>query len=387
MLAQSFTPWLSLSSVLLIAGIAVGSLIGFHLPDTGVRLMAAVDFTLLGLVSLLLFSIELDALKNVVQNTRFIGVALAANFVLVPMIGYGIAATFFNQNPLVMLELVIYFMVPCTDWFLSFTRLAAGNVSLGTALIPINMTIQLVMYPVYLQLFFGSEVVTETSSITNTLLHWFLAPLAIAMTARAALRVTLSDRRFLTVENAVDAITPWLTAALVWQLFAGNVHGISAHASIFGLILFALVCFFCVTFVLSELLARTFLLTYPDRALLTMTVAARNSPWMLGITVVAFPEQPLIYAALILGMLVEFPHLTLLRTLLLRTKNFGPEHPTVSPQSLSTPWTYYLAKTYMSCRRYNPPWVSFSGSRSFSSSARSNSVFSSATSIMGRASA
>jgi hypothetical protein len=44
---------------------------------------------------------------------------------------------------------------------------------------------------------------------------------------------------------------------------------------------------------------------------------------MLGVTVAAFPEQPLIYAALILGMLVEFPHLTLLRTLMLRLKSQG----------------------------------------------------------------
>jgi len=34
----------------------------------------------------------------------------------------------------------------------------------------------------------------------------------------------------------------------------------------------------------------------------------------------AFPDQPLIYAALIIGMLVEFPHLIALKHLLLRKK-------------------------------------------------------------------
>ena len=50
-----------------------------------------------------------------------------------------------------------------------------------------------------------------------------------------------------------------------------------------------------------------------------MTTAARNAPLMLGLTTAAFPEQPLIYAALIIGMLVEFPHLTALKHLLLRS--------------------------------------------------------------------
>ncbi|MCK7460350.1 hypothetical protein [Idiomarina aminovorans] len=37
-------------------------------------------------------------------------------------------------------------------------------------------------------------------------------------------------------------------------------------------------------------------------------------------TMAALPELPLIYAALVIGMLVEFPHLTALRYLLLKTR-------------------------------------------------------------------
>ncbi len=49
-----------------------------------------------------------------------------------------------------------------------------------------------------------------------------------------------------------------------------------------------------------------------------MTTAARNAPLMLGITAAATPDQPLIYASLVIGMLIEFPHLTALKHLLLR---------------------------------------------------------------------
>jgi len=42
---------------------------------------------------------------------------------------------------------------------------------------------------------------------------------------------------------------------------------------------------------------------------------------MLGLTTAVFPDQRLIYAALIIRMRVEFPHLTALKHLLLREKS------------------------------------------------------------------
>jgi hypothetical protein len=54
---------------------------------------------------------------------------------------------------------------------------------------------------------------------------------------------------------------------------------------------------------------------------------------MLGLTMAALPNQPLIYAALIIGMLVEFPHLTALKHLLLRRADAPPAPPaSSSPQ-------------------------------------------------------
>ncbi len=62
--------------------------------------------------------------------------------------------------------------------------------------------------------------------------------------------------------------------------------------------------------------------------------AARNAPLMLGVTVSAFPGRPLIYAALVIGMLVEFPHLTVLRHLLLKQV---PSSSTVAAATIGWP--------------------------------------------------
>lgn len=316
---QEDLPGATITSFILITGIVTGSLLGHFVPATGEWLGNRVDYTLLALVGLLFFGVRFGTLFQAVRSVRFLTIALLANFVAVPLIGYGIASLFLSAHPLFIVGLVIYFMSPCTDWFLSFTRLAGGNVALGTALIPINMTVQLLLYPLYLQWFTQNTVQIEAGTIGTNLLQWFLLPLLVAVTAHQTLRLLLKPTWFECVLEKADQATPWVTALLVLQIFADNIAVILAHLSVFIWVLLAVFTFFLFTFLLGEGLSRLFQFRYPEHALLTMTIAARNAPLMLAVTMAALPDQPLIYAALVIGMLVEFPHLTALRHLLLTT--------------------------------------------------------------------
>ena len=310
-----------LASCVIIISIATGSLLGNFSPAIGEWLGNSVDYTLLLLVSLLIFGVRFSTLIQVgksLNNLYFIAIALLANFVLIPLIGYSVASLFLWQQPLLIVGLVIYFMSPCTDWFLSFTRLSNGNVALGTTLIPINITLQLLFYPLYLQIFTAHTVQIEASSIVDTLLQWFLLPLVVALTARQLLNFLLKNSWFEYITNKVDQTIPWVTALLVLQIFASNIAVLMEHLTMFVSVLLCVFTFFVLTGFLGLGLSKVFRLRYPEHALLTMSIAARNAPLMLAITVATLPNQPLIYGALVIGMLIEIPHLTLLRHLLLK---------------------------------------------------------------------
>ncbi|AGZ32644.1 sodium Bile acid symporter family protein [Burkholderia pseudomallei MSHR4032] len=317
-------PGVAVTSLLLIAAIAAGAVLGHFLPDTGQWLGERVDHTLLALVGLLFFGVRFGALLQAAGHLRFLAIALVANFVLVPMIGYGVASLFLAAHPLFIVGLVIYFMSPCTDWFLGFTRLAGGNVALGTALIPINMVVQLLLYPLYLQWFTQQTVQVEAGTLGETLLHWFLVPLVVAAMLHQAGRLLLGPARFGRVLHWADQATPWVMSVLVLEIFAANVPVLLEHRAVFAWVLLAVFVFFICTFLLGEGISRLFRLGYPEDALLNMTIAARNAPLMLAVTMAALPNQPLVYAALVIGMLVEFPHLTALRRLLLVTRHRFP---------------------------------------------------------------
>lgn len=329
-------PGAAVISFVLVASIVGGALLGHFLPASGQWLGERVDYTLLLLVGLLFFGVRFGALVQAASNLRFLAIALLANFVLVPLIGYGVASLLLAAHPLFMVGLVIYFLSPCTDWFLGFVRLSDGNVALGTTLIPINMLVQLLLYPLYLQGFTHHVVEVEAGLIGSTLLQWFLLPLVVAVVAQQALRLRLAPARFERVLHRADQTTAWLIGLLVLQIFAGNIAVILAHRGVFVWVLLAVFVFFVLTFLLGEGIGRLYRLRYPEHALLTMTIAARNAPLMLAVTMAALPGQPLIYAALVIGMLVEFPHLTALRGLLLGARRRFPHRDTPASAAVST---------------------------------------------------
>jgi ACR3 family arsenite efflux pump ArsB len=328
------------ATVLFIAAILAGSALGHLSPASGELLSGFIDTTVLLLVGLLLFEVRFVALHPGRSTTRFLLIAWISNFLLVPTIGFAIASIFLSGQPLLFVGVVIYFMAPCTDWFLGFTRLAKGDTALGALLLPINMITQLLLYPVYLHLFANGVAPVSATTMGVTLLQWFVVPSIVAIAAHQALKRVLPAASFARLMRWVGYTIPFVIGLLIVEIFAANVGVIIEHASVFSVMLGAIFLFFVATFFLGELISRLTRLPYAQHALLTMTTAARNAPMMLGITAIAMPDQPLIYAAIVIGMLVEFPHLTALRQILLRSRHQDPNNQALEDRGgTSTPTT------------------------------------------------
>ncbi|MEO0426068.1 MAG: arsenic resistance protein [Pseudomonadota bacterium] len=304
-------------SALFIVAIALGAVLGLLDPALGGAVSQGIDPTLLAIVGLLFFEVRLRSVTAALTNLRFIALAWSVNFLVVPLVGYGIASLFMSGQPLLYTGLLIYFLAPCTDWFLAFTRMARGNTALGAALLPINLLTQLLLFPVWLWIFTRHTGVVDFEAIPDIMLQWFLLPFLLAQTARWLMARLLRPAVFERICDGVGFLIPLLTAALILQIFAAHAPTVASHLDAFALSLLAIFTFFVVIFAVGEGLTRLFDLPYPDQALLTITTAARNAPLMLAVTAIAIPDQPLIYATLVIGMLVEFPHLIGLKQMLL----------------------------------------------------------------------
>ncbi|MEM8572198.1 MAG: arsenic resistance protein [Pseudomonadota bacterium] len=304
-------------AALFVGAILAGSILGLTAPTAGETLAAGIDPTLLLMIFLLFFELRPGAIVQGFGNLRFLSLAWAANFLIVPFIGFALASLFLSGQPLLFIGLVIYFVAPCTDWFLGFTRMSRGDTALGSALIPINMLTQLLLFPLWLWLFARHTGLVDFAAIPGLLAQWFVLPLIAAQALRVCLVKLLPQGRFDHLLRVVGRIVPLAIAGLILQIFATNITAITGHLEFLALILPAVFLFFAATFIVGEGVSRLAGLSYPQHALLANTLAARNAPLMLAVTAVAIPDQPMILAALVMGMLVEFPHLTGLKQILL----------------------------------------------------------------------
>ena len=309
------------TAIFLILAIFCGSATGTLIPQAGDSLPINIDYMIVLLVFFLLFEVRIQDVIVSLAQARFICVALIINFIVIPVLAFAISSIFLSGHPLLFVGLLIYFMSPCTDWFLGFTRLAKGNTALGAALLPINMLVQLLMYPIYLQIFGIDTINSEAGDILQTLWQWFFVPLISALVLRLFLERTLNTKRFELVQSVVALSIPILLAGLVAQISAVNIGTLIAYVNVVPLILGAIILFFTITFLLSEAIARFMKLPHEDHVLMTMTTAARNAPLMIALTVAVIPNQPIIYAAIIIGMVIELPHLVALKVIFLKRSN------------------------------------------------------------------
>ena len=96
------------------------------------------------------------SIEKAFLNIRFLGSSTIINFIWTPVLAWGLGAIFLSDHPALWIGFIMLMVTPCTDWYLAFTGIAKGNVSLSTSILPINLILQVVLLPIYLLLFAGS---------------------------------------------------------------------------------------------------------------------------------------------------------------------------------------------------------------------------------------
>lgn len=317
-----------LTTMLFLAAIAAGSVIGVFGPGCAVAGLA--DPLILLLVGAVFFTMRIESPSALRRAPRTALIAIALNFVAIPLIAAPL--TLLLPSEALRVGVLIYCLAPCTDWFLGFTRLAGGDVAAAGALVPLQMILQLALLPVWLGLFAGESVGWMPQTAATALLVWFALPAGIGLAARLLVPRSWRVRAI----GVVDAGVPVLIALVIVAIFAGNVTTILADPASFAWALVVVFAFLVATFALGDATARALRLDHAAHALVTVTTSARNAPLMLAVTTVALPDQPVVQAAIVLGMLIEFPHLTAITHILRRRIERRPgTHRRMAAQSLS----------------------------------------------------
>lgn len=300
-----------LEPALLLTAVALGLALARVAPPAARHAEQVITPALLLVLFAVFYRVPLAGLRAAFGHRRYFRVALALNFLLTPAVVYGLGWLFLRDVPTLWLGLLLVLVTPCTDWYLVFTGLARGDVSLNLALLPWNLILQLALLPVYLYVFTRALVPVDFAFVARGFLVYVILPLALAQALRKVLRGSATEQRLMLVQYGALTV-------LIVALFAHQGRVLFDNPGVVIRLASPLLLFFVLLALVAWLVGRWAAFSRPTRASLACTACARNSPLTFSLALVLFPAYPLVALSQVIEPLLELPFLILLSAWLRR---------------------------------------------------------------------
>ena len=278
--------------------------------------------SLIIMLFLVFIQIPLKDITKSFKNIKFTLTAVLINFVWTPILIFFLGKFFLQNSPELLIGFIMLMVTPCTDWYLIFTAIAKGNVALGASILPLNFILQLLLLPVYVFLIGGSSVNVDILNLTQGMIVSLFIPLLLATIFR---EIKINKKGLSYFEEnispkACDYQGYFLNLAII-SMFASQGKVLLKNPQVLLQLLLPVLLFFIINLVIGQVVGRKIKLSKEDNVALSLTTLARNSPIALAIAVSAFPNEPLISLALVIGPLIELPVLFLVSKILLNINN------------------------------------------------------------------
>ncbi|MBE0490331.1 MAG: arsenic resistance protein [Halomonas sp.] len=270
-----------------LAAILAGLGLGLARPEAAGLLEGAL-WPLLGLLLYATFTqVPLGRLGLAVQDWRFASALVVGNFLILPLI-VGSLVVLLPLAPAVQVGVLLVLLVPCTDWFITFTHLGRGDAGRAIAATPLLLALQLVALPAYLWLFLGTEWmgVAVGGPLLSAFAGLILAPLAAAWLTERLARRHLNARRLVA---GLGWLPVPLLAAVLLLVAATQVGSVAGLGGVLLQVLPLFVGYLVLAALLGRGLGRAFGLVPPAARTLTFSFGTRNSFVVLPIAL-ALPE-------------------------------------------------------------------------------------------------
>jgi len=264
------------------------------------------------------FNTPLHRLGNALQNYKVTGLSLIINFIWTPVFAWGLGAIFLRDTPDLWVGLIMLMVTPCTDWYLIFTSIARGDVTLATALLPWNLLLQVILLPIYLLIFAGKLVNINILILLENVVLVLVIPLLLALIAKRLIPKINQVGQGILLKVAANQ-TIFLGIAIA-AMFASQGKILLQRPDLLLKMLVPVLIFFGVNFWLGQLIGHLAQFSYEEVACFNCTTLARNSPIALAIATSTFAERPLISLALVIGPLIELPVMIIVSQSLLRLR-------------------------------------------------------------------